>query len=139
MYQRRSRLSPRKQGDLIKLFVAGATARASAEIVGVNKHTSATFFMRLRQLIASKLPSYELSGEVEADESYFGGVRKGKRGRGAAGKVTVFGLLKRGGKVYTAIIPNAKTETLMPIIREKVKPDSPLVITFFTCVETFDV
>jgi hypothetical protein len=35
--------------------------------------------MRLRQLIASKLPSYELDGEVEADESYFGGARKGKR------------------------------------------------------------
>ncbi len=76
--------------------------------------------MRLRQLIASKFPSYELSGEVEADESYFGGVRKGTRVRGAAGKVTVFGLLKRSGKVYTAIIPNAETETLMPIIREKV-------------------
>jgi transposase-like protein len=45
---------------------------------------------------------------VEADESYFGGVRKGKRGRGAAGKIAVFGLLKMGGKLYTAIIPYAK-------------------------------
>jgi transposase len=71
--------------------------------------------MKLKKLIASKMPSYELSGEIEADESYFGGVRKGKRGRGAAGKVAVFGLLKRGGKVFTAIIPNAKTETLLPI------------------------
>lgn len=139
MYQRRSRLSPHKQGDLIKLFVAGATARAAAEIVGVNKHTSATFFMRLRQLIASKLPSYELSGEVEADESYFGGVRKGKRGRGAAGKVAVFGLLKRGGKVYTAIIPDAKTETLMPIIREKVKPDSVVYTDHFRSYNALDV
>lgn len=70
------------------------------------------------------MPSYELSGELEADESYFGGVRKGKRGRGAGGKVAVFGLLKRGEVVYTAIIPNAKTETLLPIIQEKVVPDS---------------
>jgi len=124
MYQRKSRLSAHKQSDLIKLFVAGSTARAAAEIVGVNKHTAATYFMRLRQLISLKLPSYELSGEVEADESYFGGVRKGIRGRGAAGKVVVFGLLKRGGKVYTAIIPDVKTKTLMPIIREKVEPDS---------------
>lgn len=124
MYQRKSRLSAHKQSDLIKLFVAGSTARAAAEIVGVNKHTASTYFMRLRQLISLKLPSYELSGEVEADESYFGGVRKGIRGRGAAGKVVVFGLLKRGGKVYTAIIPDVKTKTLMPIIREKVEPDS---------------
>ena len=43
-------------------------------------------------------------GEVEADESYFGGQRKGKCGRGAAGKVAVFGLLKRNGKVYTGIL-----------------------------------
>lgn len=34
-------------------------------------------------------------GEVELDESYFGAVRKGKRGRGAAGKTAVFGILKR--------------------------------------------
>jgi transposase len=59
--------------------------------------------MRLRQLIASEQPSYDLSGEVEVDESYFGGVRKGRRGGGAAVKVAVFGLLKRGGKVYTAM------------------------------------
>jgi len=39
-------------------------------------------------------------GIFECDESYFGGVCKGKRGRGAAGKVCVFGILKRGGKVY---------------------------------------
>ncbi|STZ86359.1 IS1016 transposase [Neisseria gonorrhoeae] len=42
-------------------------------------------------------------GEVEADESYFGGQRKGKRGRGAAGKVAVFRLLKRNGKVSFAV------------------------------------
>jgi transposase len=58
------------------------------------------------------------------DESYFGGTRKGKRGRGAGGKTPVFGLLKRGGKVYTKIIPDAKTATLLPIIERKVIPDS---------------
>jgi transposase len=42
------------------------------------------------------------------DESYFGGVRKGKRGRGAAGKVSVFGLLKRGGRFYAKVIPDTK-------------------------------
>ena len=62
--------------------------------------------MYLHQLIASKQPSYSLSGEVEADESYFGGVRQGMRSRGSSSKVAVFGLLKRAGKVYTAIIAN---------------------------------
>ena len=72
--------------------------------------------MKLRQLIASKLPSYELSGKVEAEVSYFGVVRMGKPEQGAAEKVAVLGLLKRGGKVYNAIT-DAKTETLLPIIR----------------------
>ena len=102
-------------------------------------NTAAKFYMRLRQLIAGKLPSYERCGEVEADESYFGGVRKGKRGRGAAGKVAVFGLLKRGGKVYTAIIPNAKTETLLPIIKQQVKPDSIVYTDTFRAYNALDV
>jgi len=93
----------------------------------------------LGTLIASKLPSYKLSGEVEADESYFGGVRKGKRGRGAVGKVAVFGLLKRGGKVYTAIIPDAKTDTLLPIIEEKVQPDSIVYTDTFKSYNALDI
>mgnify|MGYP001973590761 CR=1 FL=1 len=67
----------------------------------------------MRRLIASRQPGYELSGEVEADESYFGGRRKGGRGRVAGCKVAVFGFLKRGGKVFTAIIPDARTRTLV--------------------------
>ena len=63
-------------------------------------------------------------GEIEVDESYFGGKRKGKRGRGAAGKIPVFGLLKKGGKVYTKIIPDASGATLIPIIERKVVPAS---------------
>jgi len=80
-----------------------------------------------------------LEGEVEVDESYFGGRRKGKRGRGAAGKVPVFGLLKRNGKVYAVIIPDAKTDTLMPIIRQKVKPDSIVYTDTFRSYNALDV
>ena len=64
------------------------------------------------------------AGEIEVDESYFGGSRKGKHGRGSAGKVPVFGLLKRGGRVYTKIIADASSQTLLPIIAHKVIPDS---------------
>ena len=95
--------------------------------------------MRLRRLIASHLPSYRLSGEIEADESYFGGVRKGKRGRGAAGKIAVFGLLKRNGRVYTAIIPDARTETLLPIIKEQVEPDSIVYTDTFSAYNALDI
>ena len=75
-------------------------------------------------------------GEVEADESYFGGCRKGKRGRGAAGKVVVFGLLKRNGKVYTVTVANTQSATLLPIIREKVRPDS---VVYTDCHSAYNV
>lgn len=120
-------------------FVAGTTARAAAHLVDVQGNTATLFYQRLRQLIASKQESFVLSGEIEADESYFGGVRKGRRGRGAAGKVPVFGLLKRGGKVYTAIIPDAKASTLIPIIREKVTPDSIVYTDSFMSYDVLDV
>lgn len=106
-------------------FVAGTTARTAAALVGVNKNTAQLFFHRLREIIAEKQDSGLIfEGEIEADESYFGGKRKGKRGRGAAGKVPVFGLLKRGGKVFADVIDNVKSATLIPIIKEKVIPDS---------------
>jgi transposase len=139
IYQRKSRMRARQQQKLLEHFVAGTTARAAALLVDVQANTAIRFYQRLRQLIASKLVSYELSGEIEADESYFGGVRKGRRGRGAAGKMPVFGLLKRGGKVYTALIPNTKAATLMPIIREKVVPDSIVYTDSFTAYDILDV
>ena len=106
-------------------FVAGTTARAAADLVGVHRNTAILFYHRLRRVIAEELTKASpLSGEVEVDESYFGGRRKGKRGRGAAGKVPVFGILKRGGKVYATPLPNGKTATLLPTINKMIVPDS---------------
>ena len=134
---RKSRLSQYKQNKLIELFVAGVTARTVAELANVNKSTAAYYFHRLRLLIYQNSSHLEMfDGEVEADESYFGGHRKGKRGRGAAGKTAVFGLLKRNGKVYTVAVPNTQTATLLPIIREQVMPDS---IVYTDCHKSYDV
>ena len=97
----------------------------AADLVNVNKTTADFCFRRLREIIALEIDNASfLSGEFEVDESYFGGSRRGKRGRGAAGKVPVFGILKRGGKVYTQVIPDAKSRTLLPIIRDEIQPDS---------------
>jgi transposase len=137
-----SRISKYKQVKLIELFVGGSTARASAEIVGINKSSAAYYFKRLREIIAKKMDEESadfFAGEIEVDESYFGGVRKGKRGRGAGGKVAVFGLLKRNGKVYTKIIANAKSETIIPIIKEKVMPDSIVYTDCFRSYNSLDV
>ena len=70
-----------------------ATACAAADFAGVNRHTATLYFLKLRELIAAKLAEQEpcLSGEIEFDEGYFRGARKGKRGRGTAGKLPVLG------------------------------------------------
>ena len=94
---RKSRLSPYKQDRLMEHFVLGSTARTTASLCGVNRKTAAFYFLRLREIIAYELEAESeamFGGEIEVDESYFGGRRKGKRGRGAAGKIPVFGLLK---------------------------------------------
>ena len=136
---RKGRLSVYKQDRLIEHFVSGSTARTAATLVGVNKSTAAYFYHRLREIIVFEIEQEShdfFEGEIEVDESYFGGRRKGRRGRGAAGKVPVFGLLKRGGKVYTKVIPDASSATLYPIIERKVVPDS---IVYSDCWRGYNV
>ena len=66
-------------------------------------------------------------GEFELDENYFGARRVGgKRGRGAAGKTPVFGVLKREGKVHVNIVPRCSKEELMPIIQGKILEGSTI-------------
>ena len=134
---RKSRLSQSKQQRLIELFISGSTARTAAALVGVHRNTAAYYFQRLRQLICQAVEDETpFFGEIEVDESYFGGRRKGKRGRGAAGKVPVFGILKRGGRVYTKVIPDARSATLMRIMEQKIVPDS---IVYTDSMQSYNV
>jgi transposase len=136
---RKSRLSCYKQDRLIEHFISGSTALTAASLCGVNLKTAAFFFLRLREIIVLELEAESeamFGGEIEVDESYFGGKWKGKRGRGAGGKIPVFGLLKRGGRVYTKIISDASRATLIPIIERKVVPDS---IVYSDCWKAYNV
>ena len=123
---------------LLEFFVLQATARSAADVVGIQANTAALFYHKIRQVIAAQLDLQAeevLGGEIELDESYFGGARKGKRGRGAAGKVIVFGILKRGDRVYTKVIADTKAKTLMPIIIRKIAPDS---IVYTDCYRSYN-
>ena len=138
----RCKLSEKVQLRLVEFFVLEVTARSAASVLGLQPNTAALYYRKLRQLIAHQLALVEhevFDGSVELDESYFGGVRKGKRGRGAAGKVVVFGLLKRGGKVYAKVVDNARTATLMPVIQRKIAPDSVVYTDSFRSYDALDV
>jgi len=98
---------------LLDIFIEAST-RSAAEIVGIQPNSAALFYRKIRQIIAFNLATeaHEVfQGDIEIDESNFGGVRKGKRGRGAPGKVVVFGMRKRHGKVYTVVVENIKANT----------------------------
>ena len=140
MARRRCKLSIYKQNKLIELFVAGTPARTAAELAGVNRHSATLFYQKLRQMIAYELEDESpFTGEIEVDESYFGGHRKGNRGRGASGKVPVFGILKRGGKVYTKVIPDASSKIIIPLITNKVLPDSIVYSDNWRAYDALDV
>lgn len=134
----RCKLSKKAQNDLLQFFVAEVTARTAADLVGISYHSARLYYQKIRQVIAYHLEQESedyFAGEIELDESYFGGVRKGKRGRGGAGKVIVFGLLKRGGKVYAKVVEDTRTSTLMPIIERKITLDS---IVYTDCYRSYN-
>ena len=69
----------------------------------------------------------KFSGIVEVDERYFGAKRvAGKHGRGSAGKIPVFGILKRDGKVFTKIMKGVSKADLRPIIRGQILEGSTI-------------
>ena len=71
------------------------------------------------------------------DESYFGAKRvRGKRGRGAANKTSVFGMLKRDGRVYTQIVKNCSASELIPILSEFSELDESVI--YFDCWKAYD-
>ena len=115
------------QNKLLGFFVLDVTARAAADLLGIQANSAILFYRKIREVISYHLAletDEVFDGQIELDESYFGGARKDKRSRGATGKVAVFGLLKRQGKVFTVVVENTRKETLMPVIVRKIKPDS---------------
>jgi transposase len=127
-----SKLTNRQLNQLIKYFALEVPASRAAKVMQINRHSAERVYQVIRRCLARECELHSpLGGEVECDESYFGGRRKGPRGRGAAGKVPVFGLLKRNGKVYTRIVEDVSRKTLRQIIKTKVVPESVIYTDSF--------
>jgi transposase-like protein len=127
-YFRRSKLSERQFRHLVRCFALDLTATQTASMIGISIRSVNTIFLRMRRKIAAACEQESpLEGVLELDESYFGPQRvRGKVGRGCGGKTIVFGLLKRGDKVYTAIVPNASKAALQAVIRGRASLSSVL-------------
>ena len=121
------KLSKKVQKKLLEFFVLQVTTRSAADILDIQPNSAILTYRKIRMVISHHLAlaaDEVFENPVELDESYFGGRRKGRRGRGAAGKVVVFGILKRNGQVYTVVMDDAKSDTLMTVIKQKIMPDS---------------
>ena len=136
------KLKKKVQKEPLHFFVLEVTARSAADILGIHPNSAALFYRKIRTVINYHLAlaaDEVFEGPVELDESYFSRRRKGRRGRGAAGKVVVFGILKRNGRVYTVVVNNAKSDTLMPVIKQKIMSDSIVYTDSLSSYDKLDV
>jgi len=127
LYRKKSRIWNAKIREIVKYFSMDFTATKCAELTWLNRKTINDWYTYVREIIyleCEKEKQEKLWGWVyELDESYFWPKRiRWKRWRWAGWKTIVFWLLKRDGKVYTEIVPDAKAKSLIPIIRGKIDP-----------------
>lgn len=104
----------------------GISAKQLQRETGVAYKTAWRMFTQVRKLMSENVNP--LTGQVEVDESYFGGKSTGKRGRGASGKAIVMGMVERNGNAITKIIPNVQAKTLLPMIEQNVAKEGKTVV-----------
>lgn len=101
----------------------GISAKQVEREVGVTYKTA----WRMCRLIRERLceqggdPFSSDNGDVEVDETYIGGPRRGKRGRGAENKTAVVGMAQRKGQVKAVVVPDVRRKTVLPLIEQHVE------------------
>jgi len=104
----------------------GVASRELQRHIGVTLKTAWRMQTKIKEMM-QELPEF-MDGEVEADETYVGGKRKGMRGRGAAGKTVVFGKLQRSTKTVNAtVVKNVKAVSLLPHFQDSVAKGTKLI------------
>lgn len=125
----RSRTDLRLWFYAIYLFTTsrhGVAAKELERTLGVTYKCAWRMAHEIRKHMARVDGDPSLSGEVEIDETFMGGHRPGKRGRGAAGKTILMGMLQRDGNVMTKVIPGLKRQTVYPVILNNVDKGATL-------------
>ncbi|MCK4688919.1 MAG: IS1595 family transposase [Candidatus Marinimicrobia bacterium] len=112
--------------QILHYFSLEIPANKAAKDLGFSYPMVRNRYMQYRQEIVEILDQdfRKLSGEIECDESYFGGKKKGPRGRGSQGKMIVFGMLEKQNKIFTTVVDNVSAQTLMNEIKEHAEKGS---------------
>ncbi len=124
-----SKLPNRILNALIRYFVLEVPSSRAARESGINRHSADRIYTLVRKCLvyACEAEAPPGRGVHEVDESYFGVRRKGHRGRGAAGKVPVFGILKRSGRVYTRRFPMSRRPRSKPSFSSAFRKAAPSI------------
>lgn len=124
----------RKELAILLAFVEQRPAYQVALAHKVSYPVITGIFRTIRELLyhQCELQGKRLSGVIEIDEAYFGERRKGKSGRGAAGKSVVLDLLERQGQVYTRVVDSITAEQLMEAVISKTRKGSIYYTDTFT-------
>ena len=119
------RLKGASKHRLLDLFVLGVPAYRQRFDSPVSAPTRERFYRLARACCAWAEQLREpFEGVMECDETTFGGKRPGKRGWGAAGKVIVFGIVKRNGVVKAMPIPAHSQAAVMREIQAHTREGS---------------
>jgi len=109
----------------------GISAKQLERELGVTYKTAWRIFKQIRSMLDESNDGPKLSGKVEMDESFYGGLEKNKHaskrqhlGTGGAGKTAVFGMVEREGRIVAKVVPNTQSATLMPHVIERTMPHS---------------
>ena len=109
----------------------GMSAQGLARVAGLGSYQTAWTMLHKFRTVMVPGGRRLLSGRIEVDEMFVGGLKHGVGGRGAAGKVLVVGAIEHGpggfGRARLQVIPDASAATLGAFLRAHVTPGSTVL------------
>jgi transposase-like protein len=101
----------------------GISSRQLSRDLGVTTKTGYRMWKQIRTVLTDG-KEIKFVGKVEVDETYIGGKKQGKRGRGSENKTVVLGMIERQGRARAIVVPDVKAKTLVPHIEDNIHKDA---------------
>lgn len=101
----------------------GISSRQLSRDLGVTVKTGYRMWHKIRTILAQG-KDIKFVGKVEVDETYIGGKKQGKRGRGSENKSVVLGIVERKGRARAIVVPDVKAKTLVPVVEASITKDA---------------
>ena len=101
----------------------GISSRQLSRDIGVTVKTGYRMWKQIRSTLSDD-KEIKFVGKVEIDETYIGGKKQGKRGRGSENKTVVLGMVERQGRARAIVVSDVKAKTLLPHVEANVTKEA---------------